>query len=151
MNRKFVVAFGLCLAACSAPAPDEAPVPDQTVTTQPVTETVAPLSARDLVRVCRGGASFRNGTDIQRINTENAGENMIRLSYTRTDDKFFAYDCMVEGNVVRYRMIDEAGPGTGPGTWSGRGSRTTFKIFPNEIEFTDDFFDGSTDVDRVKV
>lgn len=151
MNGKFVAPLCLCLAACSQPAPDEVPAPDQTVTPQPVAAPVAVLSARDLVRVCRGGASFRNGTDIQRIKAKKTGENMVRLSYTRTDGKFFAYDCMAEGNAVRYRMMDEAGPGTGPGTWSGRGSKTTFRIFPNEIEFTDDFFDGSTDVDRVKV
>lgn len=44
-------------------------------------------------------------------------------------------------------MIDEAGPGTGPGTWSGRASTTTFEIFPGEIEFIDDFFDK----DRIRI
>ncbi|MDX8357759.1 hypothetical protein [Sphingopyxis terrae] len=118
---------------------------------EPVTAASVSLSAKDLIRVCRGGASFRNGTAVGRIKAKTTETNLVRISYTRTDGKFFAYDCKVEGNQVRFRMIDEAGPGSGPGSWSGRGSKTTFVLLRAEIEFTDDFFDGSTDVDRVKI
>lgn len=103
------------------------------------------------MRVCRGGASFRNGIPVDVVEARKSGDNLVRLSYTRDDGKFFAYDCKTEGNVVRFRMIDEAGPGTGPGVWSGRGSRTTYEISPAEIEFTDEFFDGSIDQDRIKI
>jgi hypothetical protein len=144
------------LSACSQQTSDEAaqsPVAVSEPEPEPEPEITAtvPLSTKDLLRVCRGAASFRNGTEVGRIKAEATRENLANISYTRTDGKFFAYDCLVEGNQVRFRMMDEAGPGTGPGAWSGRGSKTTFEIFPREIEFTDDFFDGSTDVDRVKI
>lgn len=150
MPRSMVtVLAALGLSACGQNVPEQPPPSPPAIS-----ETVGaspPLSTKDMVRVCRGGASFRNGTAVGRIKAKTTGTNLVRISYTRTDGKFFAYDCKVEGNQVRFRMIDEAGPGTGPGTWSGRGSRTTFVLYPGEIEFTDDFFDGSTDVDRVKI
>jgi hypothetical protein len=104
-----------------------------------------------LLRVCRGGASFRNGTRASKIKTRKIGENLAQISYTRDDGKFFKYDCMILGNEVKFRMHDEAGPGTGPGIWSGRGSKTTFELRPVEIDFTEDFFDGSTDQDTLKI
>jgi hypothetical protein len=146
----FTIFASFALSACGQDSPGDAP-PTAQAASESVAATSPPLSAKDLVRVCRGGASFRNGTAVGRIKAKTTETNLVRISYTRTDGKFFAYDCMVEGNQVRFRMIDEAGPGTGPGTWSGRGSKTTFVLLPGEIEFTDDFFDGSTDVDRVKI
>lgn len=146
----FTIFASFALSACGQDTPEDAP-PTEQAASEPVTATSVPLSAKDLVRVCRGGASFRNGTAVGRIKAKTTETNLVRISYTRTDGKFFAYDCKVEGNQVRFRMIDEAGPGSGPGIWSGRGSKTTFVLFPGEIEFTDDFFDGSTDVDRVKI
>jgi len=151
MKLRITVVGCLILAACnqSTPADTAEASPERNAASPP--ERAVSLSDADLLRVCRGGASFRNGTDVGRIQARKSSENMVRLSYTRDDGKFFAYDCMTEGNQVRYRMIDEAGPGTGPGTWSGRGSKTTFKLFPDEIEFTDDFFDGSMDTDRITI
>ena len=141
----------LILAACNQSVPADTTESTSEANSSPPTDASVALSTSDLLRVCRGGASFRNGTEVGRIEARKAGENLVRLSYTRDDGKFFAYDCKTKGNQVRYRMIDEGGPGTGAGSWSGRGSRTTFKVFPNEIEFTDDFFDGSIDKDRIKV
>lgn len=146
----FTIFASFALSACGQDTPEDAP-PRAHAASEPVTATSASLSVKDLVRVCRGGASFRNGTEVGRIKAKTSETDLVRISYTRTDGKFFAYDCKVEGNQVRFRMIDEAGPGSGPGIWSGRGSKTTFEVFPGEIEFTDDFFDGSTDVDRVKI
>lgn len=146
----FTIFASFALSACGQDTPEDAP-PTAQAASEPVTATSVSLSAKDLVRVCRGGASFRNGTAVGRIKAKTTETNLVRISYTRTDGKFFAYDCKVEGNQVRFRMIDEAGPGSGPGIWSGRGSKTTFVLLHGEIEFTDDFFDGSTDVDRVKI
>lgn len=140
----------LALSACGKNTPEDAP-PMAQAAPGSVAAASPPLSAKDLVRVCRGGASFRNGTAVGRIKSKTTETNLVRIFYTRTDGKFFAYDCKVEGNQVRFRMIDEGGPGSGPGIWSGRGSKTTFVLLNGEIEFTDDFFDGSTDVGRVKI
>lgn len=153
MNPKVAMAIALLLSGCnqSEPAVDAG---DDTIAPPPPVASSADLqrlSEADLMRVCRGGASFRNGIPVDVVKAKKGGDKLVRLSYTRADGKFFAYDCKTEGNVVRFRMIDEAGPGTGPGVWSGRGSRTTYEISPTEIEFTDDFFDGSTDQDRIKV
>ncbi|MGB7654328.1 MAG: hypothetical protein WBL74_02495 [Novosphingobium sp.] len=113
--------------------------------------TDVPLSDSDLLRVCRGGASFRNGTHVSKIKALNLAVNLAQVSYTRNDGKFFKYDCMVLGNEIKFRMHDEGGPGTGPGNWSGRGSRTTFELRSSEIDFTDDFFDGSTDRETLRI
>lgn len=109
------------------------------------------LSDADLLRVCRAGAAFRVGRSVEGIEANVTGAQMVRLSYTRDDDKFFRYDCKAEGDTLRFRMIDEAGPGTGPGAWSGRGSKTTFKLYPDAVELTDDFSDGSTDTKRIEI
>lgn len=104
----------------------------------------AKLSKVDLVRVCRaahGSAVGRSPTDMK----ASAQGDVVRLSYVRDDGKAFAYDCMVEGNLVRTRMIDEAGPGTGPGEWSGRGSTTTFELLDGAVHVTTTFSDGSKD------
>lgn len=151
MNRYFfTILASFALSSCGQNVTDDAP-PTAPAVPEQLAATGLPLSAKDLVRVCRGGASFRNGTAVERIEAKTSEANLVRISYTRTDGKFFAYDCKAEGNQVRFRMIDEAGPGSGPGIWSGRGSKTTFVLLPGEIEFTDDFFDGSTDVDRIKI
>ena len=109
------------------------------------------LSEVDLLRVCKGGAAFRNGRKVSGIEAQITDKDIVRLSYTRGDGKVFRYDCKAESNALRYRMIDEAGPGTGPGTWSGRGSKTTFEIFPDSVEYTDVFGDGSSDTDRIQI
>lgn len=121
-------------------------------TAHAVADVSVAISDPDLVRVCKGGAAFRNGRSPEGISAKLADGRIVRLSYVRDDDgKAFEYDCEVQGNVVRYRMIDEAGAGTGPGTWSGRGSKTTFEIGPASIRFKDDFFDGSTDKEEMVI
>lgn len=120
---------------------------DQT-TEKIMTENLAApikLIGRDLIRVCKAGAAFRNGRNVKGIIAEVTGEEQVHLAYTRDDGKHFEYDCLVQGNLLRFRMIDEAGPGTGPGIWSGKGSMTTFKLNPTSVELNDDFFDGSSD------
>jgi hypothetical protein len=109
------------------------------------------LSDADVLRACRAGQSFQTGQPVNTITARNTGEQLARLSYDRDDGKHFEYDCRVEGNVLRFRMIDEAGPGSGPGAWSGRGTRTTFELSPDAIELSDDFFDGSTDHERIEI
>lgn len=109
------------------------------------------LSDTDLLRVCKAGAAFRVGRSVVGIVATVTDKQQVQLSYSRDDGKHFRYDCRVEGNELRYRMIDEAGPGTGPGSWSGRGSRTTFKLHTDKVELHDDFFDGSTDSDEIAI
>ena len=82
---------------------------------RPVSKAANILTAKDIVRVCRGGISFRNGTVLRDISTKQLANGVVRLSYTRNDGKFFRYDCKIEQRIVRFRMIDEAGKGTGPG------------------------------------
>ena len=153
MNPKLAVSIALFIGGCSQSQPPADTGEDMIGSSPRASSPVdlQPLSETDLLRVCRGGAAFRNGIPVGVVKAKKSGANLVRLSYTRDDGKFFAYDCKTEGNVVRFRMIDEAGPGTGPGVWSGRGSRTTFDIFPTEIEFRDDFFDGSADQDRIEI
>ena len=88
---------------------------------------------------------------MQGIHAKVTKEQQVSLAYTRDDGKQFEYDCVVEGKVLRFRMIDEAGPGTGPGAWSGKGSITTFKVNPNSIDLKDDFFDGSSDTETIAI
>ena len=108
-------------------------------------KVVAPeLSQDELVRVCRVGQGFRVGRDPDDMSASAEGD-IVRLAYTRDDGKSFRYDCKVEGNVISMRMIDEGGPGTGPGAWSGRGSTTSFKIEGSSITVRDVFSDGSSD------
>ena len=149
MNNKFCAILLLTLAACNQS--EDALVAEDGAGGVTAAPALIKLSDKDLVRICRGGASFRNGTDVGRIKGRLIENELVRISYTRTDGKYFEYDCKAELDQVRFRMIDEAGKGTGPGEWSGRGSTTTFKIHPGEIEFVDDFPDGSSDTDRVKV
>lgn len=152
MNLKIALSLALVISGCSPSEPGEESDLDRAAVSPPAAaREVLSLSDTDLIRACRGGATFRNGTPLGIIKAKKNGDNLVRLTYTRDDGKFFAYDCKTEGNAVRYRMIDEAGPGTGPGTWSGHGSRTTFEIFPNGIEFTDELNDGSTDRKRLKI
>lgn len=100
------------------------------------------LGELDLIRVRKASAAFRGGRSVTDINATATDEQHVRLSYTRDDDKTLDYDCHVEGDVLRVRMIDEVGPGTGPSMWSGKGSTTTYKIDQNSVKFNDDLFDG---------
>ncbi len=107
---------------------------------------------RDLIRICKASAAFRNGRSVAGIQAKVTEEQQVRLNYIRdSDGKAFRYDCLVKGNVVLFRMIDAAGPGTGPGIWSGSGSKTTFKLNPESIDLKDDFLDGSSDVERIQI
>lgn len=126
---------------------------DQAIEKVTAKDVVAPtkLVDRDLVRVCKAGAAFRNGRTVRGIHAKVTKEQQVFLAYTRDDGKQFEYDCVVKGNVLRFRMIDEAGPGTGPGIWSGKGSITTFKLNPNSIDLKDAFFDGSSDSETIVI
>ena len=151
MKAKIIIPFCLALAGCAESEPTENGTASKELLANSVSPTATVLSNEDMVRVCRGGISFRNGTANARLKVGDVSDGIVRLSYTRDDGKFFTYDCKLEGNMVRFRMIDEAGPGTGPGTWSGKGSTTTFEIFPDAIEFQDQYMDGSNSKERVKI
>lgn len=143
MRRLFYALSTVCLASCNQQVEEPpASAVDEAAATPPV-PTAPLLSGADLVRVCKGGIAFRNNRPVEGIDASNR-EGTVRLTYTRPDDgKFFAYDCRVDAAQVRYRMIDEAGPGSGPGVWSGRGSTTTFEIKPDGVVYKDVFNDGS--------
>lgn len=133
-----IVAFGL--SGCGATSDNEVL---ESVNADEV-EAPVKLAERDLIRVCKAGAAFRNGRSTQGINAKVTKEQQVRLVYTRDDGRIFEYDCLVEGNILRFRMIDEAGPGAGPGIWSGNGSTTTFKLNPGSVDLRDAFSDGSS-------
>lgn len=146
MRNFLIFAAALGLAGCGDGGGSSQP----SAPAQPEVQAVK-LSETDLMRVCKAGAAFRTGRSVKGIDSKVTADQQVRLSYTRDDGKFFRYDCLVEGHVLRFRMIDEAGPGTGPGSWSGRGSRTTFKLNPGSVELMDDFLDGSTDTGTIEI
>lgn len=117
-------------------------------------ETSAPevaLSETDLVRVCKAGQHHSTGTPLGIMTASASTEDTVRISYTRDDGKAFRYDCRVTGDVIQTRMIDEAGPGTGPGSWSGRGTTLTYEVDAEGVSLETVFFDGSTDSERVEI
>lgn len=109
------------------------------------------LTPADLVRVCKAAQAFSVGRSVDGIKASVRPDDIVRLSYTRDDGKAFRYDCMVEGNEVRTRMIDEAGPGSGPGAWSGRGSTTTFVLGKGSVRLKQVFSDGSVDEGSINI
>lgn len=154
--RGFIVAAAVvALSGCGQTPPEETfekVTPEELVTPKTAEAPAVKLEDRDLIRVCKAGSAFRVGRSVEGIDAKVTEEQQVRIAYTRdADGKFFEYDCRVEGNVLRFRMIDERGPGTGPGTWSGRGSTTTYKLKPGSVELNDDFFDGSSDSDEIEI
>lgn len=146
MHIAMLASLLMFLAGCQ---PQEADNPVENSSSSVPVDTptpVARLNADDLVRVCKAGQAFTVGRSIEGMAASLSTDGLVRLSYTRDDGKHFDYDCMVEGNVIRTRMIDEGGPGTGPGAWSGRGSTTTFSaLTPTSVHIKDVYFDGSVD------
>lgn len=131
------LAFGSC---GSAPKGDGG---DEDLTVEQPAEEVAQLNADDLLRVCQAGVAFRGARSPDGIEVTTQGEDLVRASYTRSSDgKAFRYDCRVDGEVIRFRMIDEAGPGTGPGVWSGSGSTTTFRVEDEGIRISESYGPG---------
>ena len=147
--RTFVIVTAiLTLAGCGGGSPDDR-VTDKIATE--ITSTTEKLAERDIIRVCKAGLAFRAGQKVQIIDAKINQDQQAHLAYTRNDGKSFEYDCSVQGDVLRFRMIDEAGPGTGPGTWSGNGSTTTFKLNPNSVDLIDTFTDGSNLTETIAI
>jgi hypothetical protein len=113
--------------------------------------TLRELTSDDLVRVCKAGQAFAVGRSIDGMEASVGAQRIVRLSYTRDDGKYFQYDCKVERDVIRTRMIDEAGPGSGPGAWSGRGSTTTFELSPSSVRIKEVYSDGSSDEGLIEI
>jgi hypothetical protein len=116
-----------------------------------VSTMLSPLAQDDLLRVTKAGMSAATGADISTMKARATEENTVRISAVRDDGKAFAYDLMVEGNAIKTRMIDEAGPGTGPGAWSGRGSTVSYVLTPKSVTINTTFFDGSSDTEEFKI
>ena len=143
------------LAACgSEPTSDDATLTTNAGPTSTVgsgTNSEARLKDADLLRVTKAGMSAATGADIPTMNARKTGDNMVRISYVRDDKKAFAYDLLVVGDTIKTRMIDEAGPGTGPGAWSGRGSTAVYSLTPDAVTINTTFFDGSSDSEEFKI
>lgn len=142
------------LAACSAAEEIDDPAEDagaSQATLGPAGNPPVQLAATDLERVCKAGQHHATGTPLDTMKSTVTAEDMVRISYTRDDGKAFRYDCRVTGNTIQFRMIDEAGPGTGPGSWSGRGSTLKFEMNARSIDLHTTFFDGSTDSETVEI
>ena len=151
MRRATLFMLAVGLAACSeSQQVDQNSVADVAAPTQSTTPP-ATLSESDLVRVCKAGQHHTTGTPLSIMNASASDDGMVRISYTRDDGKAFEYDCRVNGEVIQSRMIDEAGPGTGPGVWSGRGSTLTYKLDAEGVSLKTVFSDGSTDIERVEI
>ena len=147
--RTFVIVTAiLALAGCGSGSPDDR-VTDKIATE--ITSTTEKLAERDMIRVCKAGLAFRVGQKVQIFDTKVVQDQQVHLAYTRDDGKSFEYDCSVQGDVLRFRMIDEAGPGAGPGTWSGNGSTTTFKLHPKSVDLIDTFTDGSNATETIVI
>lgn len=145
------------LAACNQQSSEELPELYEGEGSAPMEEAEAPaepapvLSGADMVRVCKAAQAFSVGRDVDTVNGERTGEDMVRLSYSRDDGKSFMYDCRIDEGQIRTRMIDEGGPSTGPGQWSGRGSKTTFEMRDNGVYVKELYFDGSSDEGLVEI
>ena len=147
--RSFVIVTAiLTLAGCGDGSPDDRAT-DKAATE--ITSTTAKLAERDMIRVCKAGLAFRVGQKVEIIDAKVIQDQQVRLAHTRNDGKSFEYDCSVQGDVLRFRMIDEARPGTGPGIWSGNGSTTTFKLNPNSVDLIDTFNDGSNITETIAI
>lgn len=155
MRSLILVVAVLGLAGCGESNSHNTTV-RQSVATDDVTEPVklddvtepVKLTDRDLIRACKAGATFRGGRSVQGINAKVMEEQQVYLAYTRDDGKKFRYDCLVEGGVLKFRMVDEAGPGTGPGGWSGRGSLTTFKLNSTSVEINEHYMGEAESVSK---
>lgn len=147
--RTFVIFTAiLTLAACGDGSSDGR-VSDKTA--KEITSITEKLAERDTIRVCKAGLAFRVGQKVEIIDAKVSQDQQVALAYTRNDGKSFEYDCSVEGDVLRFRMIDEAGPGTGRGLWSGNGSTTTFKLNLNSVDLIDTFTDGSNSTETIAI
>lgn len=152
MKRIVLIILFTAIAACSSETPDDEPPTANLVADRAeVKSAPVKLSKADLLRVCRGGAAFRNGRKVDGIKTRTTDDEIVRLSFVRDDGKPFQFDCMTEGDVLRFRMMDYAGPRTGLGAWSGQGSHLTFKLLRNEIEFTEAYGPGDAVTERIKI
>lgn len=151
MRRAKVLTLAVGLLACSeAEQADQLVAADDTALMEPTMPEVA-LSEADLVRVCKAGQHHSTGTPLGTMSASASADDTVRISYIRSDGKAFRYDCRVSGDIIQTRMIDEAGPGKGAGSWSGRGSTVTYEIDPEGITLETVFFDGSTDSERVEI
>lgn len=145
------IAIALSLVACGQASPDEGALAseyDATVLEPTASEELAEsLTQEQIARVCQAGMSSATGAEIPTMSTRVGSDDIVRISYVRDDGKAFAYDCKIEGRIVRTRMLDEAGPGTGPGAWSGGGSKSTYRMDNSSIVIDTVFGDGSTDTE----
>lgn len=148
MRQLILLGAIMLLSACGDSGSDDR-VTDKIATEN--TSTTEKLAERDMIRVCKAGLAFRVGQKVEIFDTKVIQDEQVHLTYTRDDGKSFEYDCSVQGDVLRFRMIDEAGPGTGPGTWSGNGSTTTFKLNPNSVDLVDTFIDGSNVTETIAI
>lgn len=141
----------VALSACGSPS---AVVDSETsaATEGKPAATMKTLRKGELVQVCKAGAAFRGSEPFKDINARNSGDDIVRVSYVRkSDGKRFQYDCRVEDDQMFFRMIDESGPGTGPGGWSGRGSIVTFEILPEGVRMTETFGPGDAITETIAV
>ena len=153
MSRIFLVSLlGALVSSCgSAVETPDVDFSDKRSNAKVQTSTPE-LSDKDLIRVCTAGSAFRVSRSVQGIQAKLTEGRIVRLAYTRDiDGKRFRYDCKASGNVLKFRMIDERGPNTGPGIWSGAGSTTTFKLNPDSVYLHDQFTDGSSDEDTIAI
>jgi len=142
----FVLLVGFS-SACGNPETSTDSQPSQADKIERTEEVKVTIELTDdqVLRVCQIGQGFRVSREPDTIQTKATPDGLARLTYTRDDGQLFRYDCKIDGSVLRFRMIDEAGQGTGPGMWSGNGSQTTYQISSGKITIQDVFSDGSSD------
>lgn len=76
------------------------------------------VSDTDLGRICRAAVAELNATPAGIIQVTRVSGGIAQVRYRRpSDGTTWTNECRLEGDRVIWRMLDLAGPGTGPGRW----------------------------------
>lgn len=147
MRMLLVVAVGLSLAACGQESDPQAeklakvqaelaaakaetatlkaqvaatagPDPDPSlVAAEPAPPSPAPISAKDMGRVCRASIGAIMGRDPAIISAKTVSDGLVETKYTRDDGTVWKNQCRFEQGRVVWRTVDAFGPGSGLGRW----------------------------------
>lgn len=137
--------IGFALASCGGDPASEAEMKSKVLAREIEKLRPVELSNEQRLEVCQAGLAFRGGRSANGISVMLQPDRTVRGRYQReTDSKTFVYDCKFRGAMISFRMIDEAGPETGPGEWSGSGSTTFFTFVGGGVKFYEKY--GPNDV-----
>jgi hypothetical protein len=84
---------------------------------EPATSAPAPISAKDMGRVCRASIGAIMGRDPAIISAKSVAEDLVETKYTRDDGTVWKNQCRFEPGRIVWRTVDAFGPGSGLGRW----------------------------------